>query len=354
MALNLLTCNISDGDVLVPIDSNIELSFSGEVEKFSIVNGISIYSIGSQTWTGQMMSQMDAKTSDVKSKADQINIVEYSYSVSGNNVIITPKAQFDKKTKYYIQLAPGGDPKRFLTSATYSLPVYSYATSGSNGVVEITKPFIGKSNCVYKFVFSDSDTFDLMIDDIYEDTYNFKQYEEFTLNKSLTISMNGIFQTGDIVTIDCYTPLGISTLTKITFTTSDYVEATVKSTTIEDKLYSSFLSEFKIVSTIPSSMSVNNTRINPIIIKFNRALDGVDLNSLIDKIRIFKLSFNNGSTKKINFYPQVKDNILKLYLISVDNLAEVSTLPLYEIVDESLSIGEEYKLIKETPSFKVG
>ena len=354
MSLNLLTCNINNNDIAIPIDTEIELAFSAPLEKFSILNGISIYSIGSQTWTGSMMSQMDSKTSDVKSASDQINIVEYSYTISGANVYIKPKKNLDQKTKYYIQFAPGTDPTRFITSATYDDPIYTYANQASNGTMEIVSPFTGKSNCVYTFTFSSSTKFDLSIDGIYENEYKFDQYKEFKVNKNLSISLNGIFSSGDVITVHCYAPLGLSTLAKIIFTTSEYAESTVKSTNIEDKLYSSFLSDFKIISTIPSSMSVNNTRINPIIIKFNRSLDGNNIQDILDKIRIFKLSFNNGSTKRINFYPQVKDNILKLYMISVDNLSEVSTLPLYEIVDDSLSISDEYKLIRETTSFKVG
>lgn len=354
MSLNLLTCNINNNDIAIPIDTEIELTFSSHIEKFSALNGISIYSIGSQTWTGSMMSQMDSKTSDVKSKADQVNIVEYSYTVSGSNVYIKPNSNLDQKTKYFIQVAPGSDPSRFVTSSTYDEPIYSYVNQSSNGILEILSPFTGKSNCVYTFTFNSNTKFDLSVDGIYDGEYTFEQYKEIKINKNLRISLNGIFASGDTATVHCYAPVGLSTLTKIAFTTSEYIESTVKSTNIEDKLYSAFLSDFKIISTIPSSMSVNNTRVNPIIIKFNRSIDGSNIQDIVDKIRIFKLNFNNGSTKRINFYPQIKDNILKLYLISVDNLSEVSTLPLYEIVDDSLSISDEYKLIKETTSFKVG
>jgi hypothetical protein len=353
MSLNLLTCNINNNDISIPIDKEIELLFSAPLEKFSIVNGISIYSIGAQTWTGSMMSQMDSKTSDVKSSSDQINIVEYSYTISGANVYIKPNKHLEPKTKYYIQLAPGSDPERFITKSTFDEPVYNYTNNSSNGILEIVSPFKGNTNCVYVLTFNSSTNFDISIDGLYAGSYSFKQYEEFKINKELNVSINGIFNAGDTVTVNCYAPVGLSTLIKITFVTSEYIESTVKSTNIEDKLYSSFLTDFKVVSTIPSSLSVNNTRINPIIIKFNRSLNDTNIQNIVDKVRIFKLSFDNGSTKKINFYPQVKDNILKLYLISVDSLSEISTLPLYEVVDDSLSISDEYKLIKETTSFKI-
>ena len=348
MSFNLLTCNINNNDISIPIDTNIELSFSSPVEEFSVPNGISIYSLSSQTWTGSLMSQMDSKTSDVKSQADQVNIVEYSYTVSGSNVYIKPNKPLEQKIKYYIQLAPGLDPSRFVTASTYDAPNYNYINpSISTGLVEVTSPYSGKSNCIFTLTFNNQNEFDLSINNIYDGTHRFTQYKEFTINKMLNISINGIFNNGDTVVINCYAPVGLSTINKIAFTTSEYIEATVKSTNIEDKLYASMLSEFKIVSTIPSSMSVNNNRVNPIIIKFNKTLNAVNLSDIVEKIRIFKLNFSNGSTKKITFYPKADGNILKLYMVSVDNLSEITSLPIYEVASDTLSTFDDYKLVSQ-------
>lgn len=345
MALTLLTCNINNNDVSVPIDTQIELTFSSPVDEFSLLSGISLFSIGSQTWTGSLLSQKDSKTSDVKSKADQINMVEYSCSVSGSNIILKPLIKLDKKTKYFIQLAPGKDPSRFLTSFTYDLPAYSYANQTSNGIMEILSSYTGKINCVYTFNFNSYNQFDLLIDGIYDDTYTFEEYKQLTVNKNLNISFNGAFASGDSISLNCYTPVGLDSMVKIAFTTSDYVEATVKSTNIEDKLYAALLSEFKILSTIPSNMSVNNNRINPVIVKFNKDISQVNVQDILNGIRIYKLNFKNGSTKKLLFYPKVTGDTLKLYLTSVSNISEAASLPEYDLNQDALSSFSEYKML---------
>lgn len=345
MAFTVLTSSPANGDQAVPLDTSIQLEFSQPPELFTVQNGISLYSIGAQTWTGSMMSQKDAATSDVKSSTDQITLVECSYSVSGSNVTIKPTSLLQKNTQYYIQIAPGTDTAKVLTAATYDTPIYSYATSGNNGVIEITSPYTGASNVVYELLFSSDSGFDLMVDGIYKDSYTFVQFQQFLLNKNINISINGTFGIGDIATINLYTPVGLSTLCKFSFVTSEYTSDVPQSTRIEDKLYKALLDELKVVSTIPPSLSVNNTRVNPIIIKFNKQLD--QFQDIASSIKVFKINLETGSAKKINYYPQVNGDTVKIYMVTVDNISEVSHLPIFEVAADAYSITDDYTIVTE-------
>ncbi len=51
--------------------------------------------------------------------------------------------------------------------------------------------------------------------------------------------------------------------------------------------------------------------------------------------------------KKITFYPKANGNILKLYMVSVDNLSEITSLPIYEVASDTLSTFDDYKLISQ-------
>lgn len=343
MALALIDSNIKNNDTAVPIDTEIKLEFSLPLELFSIARGISVYTLGSQTWTGSLLSQMDAKTSDVTSTTDQIELVDYTYKIDGSTVTIKPLTQLNKKTKYFIQIAPGTDPYRFLTTSTFDEASYTYIDA-SDGIVEITKPYIGKDNLIYTLNFTDTNEFDLSVNDIYVDSYTFNYNEEFLLNKQVHISINGSFEDGDIASLNLYAPQGTDSLIKISFTTSDYVESTVKSINIEDKLLSFNTNNFKIVSTIPSNNSLNNSRINPVIIRFNRDISHLDPYELMEKIRIFKVNLDSGTTKNITFQPRIKGRELKLYMISTNSLSEIGNLPIYEVMN-NLAPNTEYQFI---------
>jgi hypothetical protein len=346
MAFTLISSTPGNQELAVPIDTKIELVFSKPVDFFTIQPGISLYSIGSQTWTGSMLSSKDSLTSDVKSSADQINLVEYSFAVSGSTITLTPNAQLNKNTKYYLQIAPGSDLSRFLSASTCSQPIYSYATSGNNGQVEILSSYNGSSNAVYQLLFNGSDSFDLMIDGMYSDSYSFVQHNELRLNKHISISLNGLFGVGDVVELQLIAPESISGLVKYSFTTSEYTEEAPRSTRIEDKLYATLLNELKIVSTIPASLSVNNSRVNPIIIKFNKPIDTIQ--DLLTKINIVKLNLETGSTKRIKYYPQILNDTLKLYLVQIDSMSTVSELPVFKVVEDAFSVNSSgYNLIAE-------
>jgi hypothetical protein len=355
MALTLLTASPSDSTINVSIDSKIQLDFNAAVDPFTVANGISVYSVAGTKWTGSMMSELDTGLSDVSSPFDGIHIIEYSYAISGNSVYITPTKPLDRHTQYYIQIVPGTDPSRFLSLKTTSNLIYSYATSGRNPEVNITGPYSGTINAVYTInissITASGGVIDVSIDGIYDNSYQFFNNIEFSLNKKLTLSIEAGFEVGDSVSIPVFAPVGISGIYKIQFTTSDYTTSQITSTKIEDKLYNLEIASLKVVSTIPASLSLNNSRCNPIIVKFNKPIDL--LQDFTSKIRIFKINIESGSAKRINYYVKPQGDTVKIYMISVDSMAEVSDLPIFDVAIEPFSITSNYKLVYQSENHTI-
>ena len=325
MALSVLLSDPQNNDASVPIDSTLSLTFSKPVDEYSAINGITLYSMGAQTWTGSLLSTKDALTSDVKSGADQLNIATFSIEVSGANVKIIPSQPLLQTTQYFLQVAPGNDPTRFISAQTTDPPLYSAGTSGN---ITILSPYTGETTGTYTLLFTSNTTFDLMKNGIFTDSYTFTFGNSIEINKNLTISIDSGFNNGDDATINVYPAEGISGLCKITFTTSNYTTSAPRSIRIEDKLYSNQLDRLKITNTIPGHLSVNNLNINPIVIKFNRPID--PLQDFTDKIKIHKLGLDSGIVKKIIVQPKVVGNILKLYLVATEQISEVSETQIFD------------------------
>jgi hypothetical protein len=326
MAISVLFSSPSNNDISIPIDTIIELIFSKPVDKFTINNGISLYSIGAQTWTGSAMSSKDALTSDVKSDAGQIDIVEFSTIVSGANVKLYPITKLKPTTQYYLQIAPGNDATRFVSAQTTDAPVYSIGVSGE---VNVTSIYMGVTAKVYQLLFTSNTSFDLMIGGIYQDSYNYIHNVPLLINGNLNVSITTGFKENDTATINCYPAEGASTLTKILFTTSNYEQTAPTSIRIEDKLYNNVLNEYKITNTIPAPWSSNNAAINPVVIKFNRTIDNTQ--EILDKVKVHKMHLETGDLKKIIYVPEINGNVLKLYLQSVSNECEITDNAIYEL-----------------------
>lgn len=326
MSISILSSTPNNGDVSVNIDSSIDLVFSKPVDGFSVLNGITIYSIESQTWTGSMMSQKDALTSDVKSVSGEVSAIEFSVAVSGSNVTILPNQPLKQKTEYFIQLAPGSDVTRFVSAQTFDEPIYS---DGASGTINLVSSYTGKTNKIYKLAFSSSTEFDLMIDDIYSDTITFSSGSEILIDNSIRLTIDDLFILGDTATINVYASEGLSSLYKISFITSQYTIEAPTSVRIEDKLYASVLNELKVINSIPAPFSINNKKCNPIVIKFNRAIDSLqDLQSCIS---IHKVSLDNSSIKKIGYVYELNGSILKIYMQSVLTYSEITDVDVYDI-----------------------
>lgn len=339
MALTVLLSSPQNNDISIPIDSEMQLTFSKPVDEFTVLNGISIYSIGAQTWTGSLLSSKDSLTSDVKSGSDEIDIIEFSAAVSGANVLITPTKSLNANTQYYLQVVPGEDPSRFLSAQTTDAAIYSL---GASGTVNILSAYSGILTGIYTLLFTSPTTFDVLFDGIFSNSYTFST-NPITIEDNLTLSISSGFKLSDTATINVYAPEGLSTICKITFTTSQYQSDAPTSIKIEDKLYANVVNELKVVNTIPPAFSVNNNCVNPVTIKFNRAIDSMQ--ELSEKIKIHKINIETGDIRRIKYTATVNGAIVKLYLESVEHVAEISDAHIYGLDIDKLSRIESYNYI---------
>ena len=340
MALTVLFSSPQSNDISIPIDSNLELVFSKPIDIFTVQNGISLYSIGAQTWTGALLSSKDSLTSDVKSDAGSINVIEFSATISGSTVTIIPLTPLGTYLQYYLQVAPGNDPTRFISTQTTDAPSYS---ANAVGQVRILSAYTGKISGIYSLLFTSGTTFDLLLDNIFQDSYTFTYDTELLIDNVLTISISNNFIDGDISTINVYTAEGLDSICKVTFTTSQYTVSTPTSIKIEDKLYNNIVNEFKVVSSIPAAMSINHPTIIPIVIKFNRPPNSVQ--DLTEKIKIHKLNMETGEIKRVKFLIEILGSTVKIYLHSVMQYTEISDLSIYNLNIDKYSKLETYKYI---------
>lgn len=326
MALQILSSTPTSNAVSVPIDTKIQLGFNNPVDPFTIPYGVSIYSIGANTMTGPLMSELDVSSYDVKDPFDNISMVEYSYTVSGNDVTLTPLEPLSGGLKYYVQVVPGDDVSRFLSTKTFIDPVYSKAVSSHNGEMNVTSSYTGAQEAVYLLSITGSGAFDLMKDNIYQDSLTYEEGVEFIIDKKISASINGEFTVGDTIELVCFPAEGVTSIYKISFTTANYTTATVQSTRIEDKIYKNLINNLKIVSIMPAPFSINNERCNPVIVRFNNTLD--PLQDLTDQIKVYKANLETGVARKIVNYYQIQGSTLKIYLVSVE--------PSGEFIDEGI------------------
>jgi hypothetical protein len=340
MALTVLLSTPQNNDISIPIDSEMELIFSKPIDKFTVLNGISIYSIGAQSWTGSLLSTKDSLTSDVRSSAGEINIIEFSASVSGANVTIVPSVALNPNTQYYLQVVPGDDTTRFVSAQTTDDPIYSIAATGT---VNILSAYSGIITGVYTLVFTSPTEFDVLFDGIFSNSYTFTPANQITIEDNLTLSVSSGFKANDTATINVYAPEGLDSICKITFTTSQYTSSAPTSIKIEDKLYANAINELKVINTIPPALSVNNSNVNPITIKFNRAIDSTQ--DLTDKVKIHKVNIETGDIKRIRYVAEINGSIVKLYMQSVEQIAEISESHIYGLDINKLSKIESYNYI---------
>lgn len=340
MSLNLTSLYPGDKDINISLDSHIDIEFDSNIDPFTIANGITIFSNSNVKWTGSMMAELDTGNSDVMDPFSGINVIEYSYSMSGGrNVTIVPTKPLKQNTQYFIQITPGNDPTRFLSKSTVGEAIYSQAMSG----ISIDSTYTGKRDGIYTIAFTSANNIDVSFNNVYIDSYTIEPDVKFLLNNNIFITIPSGYQSGDIIELPVYKAVGLSGLFKAYFTTSEYTTSTLKSIKIEDKLYKQIISDLKIVSTIPSCLSINNTRINPIIIKFNKNISAIQ--DIASKVRVFKLNLESGSSKKINYYYKISNDTLKIYMVNVDSMSEISDIPIFESAMETYSINSEYKLI---------
>jgi hypothetical protein len=344
MAISVVQVSPYDNQNLVPIDSKIEIDFSGPIDPFTILNGVSIYHNVAANWNGESASILDKTGSDISEVGQQFAYINYNYTIVGNKLIITPEKALDQNLEYFIQIVPGNDATRFLSQETTSPVVYT-RTAVSVAEISVTSAFTGPTSGSYSFEFGLNHTFDLSFAGVYKASYTFVPNVPLNIG-NLTVSINGTFDLGDTAVLSVFAPTGLTVVYKSKFTTSRYEEMAIKSSKIEDQLYHLNVTTLKIASSIPGCLSINNKICNPIIIKFNKAIDQAqDLSSAIS---IFKTNIETGSSKKITYYYKfLGTDSVKVYLVGLDHLSSVSDLPIY-------NPGEQYRMqdFYKLPTYK--
>lgn len=307
--LEILSILPSDKSINIPIDQKIQIVFSEEIDTFSVINGISIYTSSDGVWTGSELSQLDTKYSDVTDVNNDYNIVGYTYIINGNTITLTPSSKLLEDKTYNISLFPGDDVTKFISTKTFATPILSQACSG---ITEVTSSYIGTENGTYTLYFNSNNSFDLDFNLVYSDSYTFTDGQELNIG-NISIKLSGVFQSGDTVEIPVFKATSLDALYKTSFTTNKYTTSAPTSQRVNDYTYTE-QNLFNIVNSIPENNSVNNIPSNPITIKFN---SNIKLDQDIsNKINIKRISLEDGKVKQLNYKYKIIGNILKLYLTS--------------------------------------
>lgn len=290
------------------LDTPISITFNQPIDPFTIPYGISLYTLTDGLWTGPDLAILDTQYADVLDTSGEYTYFPFSYTVENNTVKITPTVSLLPDRSYYLQVLPGSDPTRYLSKSTVGEITYS---AGVSGQVNILSTYTGDTNSEFVLTFTSSGGFDLVKDSVYVDSYDFTANTPLALD-NISISMTGEFKNGDTATFEAYKAVGTLSVYKIKFTTSKYTVSTPTSTILNE--IPDVLPELRIISSIPDNNSVNNTRCNPITIRFNQNLDkGQDVTKYVI---IKRYDQDKGITSLLNYYYVIKNDTLKIYLIS--------------------------------------
>ena len=322
MSLTVLACNPTDLQLNIPLDTPITLTFSQAIDPFTVKNGIALYYISGQTWVGTELAILDNKTQDINSNVSN-QYVDFSYTLSLDKKVltITPSDSLKDNTQYYLQIFPGTDATRFLSSATVNTPVYTKnLTTPSEGTIDIVSPFVGKTAGTYVISITSPTTADVIFNGVPQNSITFTNNIPVSLG-NLSVTFDSLFDINDIITIDVFVANGLTSIFKSTYTTSVYETFAVQSSRIEDTIYELTVGAFKAISIYPQDKSINNASVNPITIKFNKPIKnaGIDLTK---HINITKKDMDSGLVKRINYFyvvDSVNQDTVKLYLDSVTN-----------------------------------
>lgn len=297
MALSVISCNILNNAIDIPIDKVIEITFNQEVDRYTIEQGINIY-----TDSGLGNNSLDIGI--------EFSYYDFTYELLGNRVVITTTKPLLKNKKHYISIFPGNDASRFISSLTTSAPIYTRLDS-STGTLTIKSAYTGKENATYNIVFIDTNKVSV------SDSNGF--IGEFLTNVpevnfgALSVSFIGAFDIADSIDIDCFKADGLDNILEIKFITSQYNTVLPLSEPLDQTL--DYI-PLQIVSISPENLSINNQRCNPIIIKFNKNLDPNQ--DFSNKIKIKKKNYVSNSNGYVKYIPQIQNNILKLYLTELE------------------------------------
>jgi hypothetical protein len=316
--MNLLVNSIlpQDGTLNVPIDSDIVVEFDQDIDPFAIISGISIYTQTDQQWIGSELSILDTKHREVMDIGEDYSYIQYAYTVQENTVTITPLTSLLPNRKYYIAVFPGDDVDRYVSAITSSNIAYTRSGT-SEGTVEIVSAYSGAESASYSLLFDGLGSFDVIKDGtVLVGSFEYTEGEEVNIG-NIKVSVFGLFDDTDTADFDVFEANGVSNIYKTSFTTSEYETATPEQQSVKITTLSGRTSgKIKLVSSVPGNMSINNSRVNPIVLKFSKPVDpNQDLLSLIS---ITKKDMNTSITRSVSYYYKINSNIVKLYLLSLD------------------------------------
>jgi hypothetical protein len=313
MALSVISITPQHQSINNTVDPNIVLTFSSNVDPFTIASGISLYTLGSGLWTGPDLAKLDTIYRNTSDSIQEYISIPITYTVNNNIVTIHPQEKLLPNKEYYISIFSGTDITKFVSTLTTTAPIYE-RISNSAGIVNILSAYTGSTNGQYQLIFSGSNTFSLTFNSTILGDYTLPEEDNTELSiGDLSLSFTGTFDSGDTVSIDVIKGVCLDSIFKSKFTTGIYEYEEPSSETIEETglpkevLY--------ITQTIPENLSINNHRCNPVTIRFNKTLDNTQ--NLINKIKIIKETNDLRPKKNVNFYYKIIGDTLKIYLLNV-------------------------------------
>jgi hypothetical protein len=304
--MDLLALNSTPlaGSISVPLDTKIEIEFNQPIDPFTVQNGIALYTLTNGLWTGPELSILDNQWSDVLDTSGEYTYFPFNFTIEGSKVKISPTVSLVADKKYYLTVLPGNDPLRYLSKSTISA-----FTKSSSGTVNVLSPYTGSSSATYSITIASSGSLDVLKNGIYLGAFSYIINQPINLG-DITISLNGTWLHNDTISFDCYKAEGTKSILKIDFTTSKYTITTPTSTIIHT--LSDHAIPLRVISTIPDHESVNNTKCNPIVIRFNKNLNpDQDVSRYIN---IRRYDIETGLSVPLNYYCNIAGDTLKVYL----------------------------------------
>lgn len=314
MSLNIINITPVNGSINVLLDQTFLIEFDAPVDPFTVVNGISLYTIQNGLWSGPDLAILDSSTNNIlDTTTDDYLQFSLKYTIDNNKIYITPVGSLVPDRTHFLSIFPGNDPSRYISTLTTSDPIYSIVSSGAN--LNILSAYTGNDNNTFDITISANNKIDVTKGSSYVGEFPYILGEEINLGE-LKISLTGIFNIGDNISIDVFKAQGLTSVYKTSFTTSKYNTLTPQSediSTLPGNILDKLEIPLTIISTIPENLSINNNRCNPITIKFNKSLNTSQ--DLLSKINIIKTNIITGLKRNISFYYKVNNDTVKIYLV---------------------------------------
>ena len=315
MALSIVSVNPADGSNSITIDTSITIELTDFVDPFTVPAGINLYVLSKAIWDTSELAQLDTKYSDVLDIGEVNTYFPFNFQITDKVITITPSVSLLPDSTYYVEVFPGNDASRYLSTKTTGTPI---VISMNNNTIDITSAYTGSTDDTLEITFSSSDGESIDTLDVSKGiksmgTYKFQNGVEVNIGElSFILHGNSGWEIGDSIAIPVFKAVGLTDVNRVTFITTKYTTMTPKSNKIQ--YVSDSEEQLSIIKTFPENGSMDNKSCNPIIIKFNKTLDQTqDLTNAID---IKRISFDNGETKNVTKYYKIDNDTLKIYMIS--------------------------------------